>query len=232
VTGNQRPVNPAPAAVSARERAGVTIKGRRPDTTALRSNQTAGRCERPRPPSHTWSPRTREASFACRSQLRRPPDPALDTRGGSALLFRARTASFERFPASASRRTRASPVACAGFRSGRRAKVLAVAAVALASVGKPGVAPTRPSPSRYPTTRPPLIRISSCIARRFGTVTQETPLAALDAAAAPKRRGEATPKKGAVSDAPRSRASCGSLLRRRRSPSSSTSPLTARIVWP
>jgi len=55
--------------------------------------------------------------------------------------------------------------------------VLAVAAVALASVGKPGVAHTRPSPSRYPTTKPPLTRISSYIARRFGAVTQETPQA-------------------------------------------------------
>ena len=36
---------------------------------------------------------------------------------------------------------------------------------------------TKPSPSRYPTARPPLTRISSCIARRFGAVTQETPVA-------------------------------------------------------
>ena len=67
------------------------------------------------------------------------------------------------------------PRRLADARIGRRAKVLAVAAVALASVGKPGVAHTRPFPSRYPTTKPPLTHICSCIARRFGAVTQETP---------------------------------------------------------
>lgn len=81
--------------------------------------------------------------------------------GVAALLLRGRSSSAAR----TERRCR----------DGRRAKVLAVAAVALASLGKPGVAHTRPSPSRYPTTRPPLTRISSCIARRFGALPRRPP---------------------------------------------------------
>jgi hypothetical protein len=97
--------------------------------------------------SRSWSP----AGFRYGDEPHRQPGTTTNL---ASKLAAAIVLARER--SSKSSRCEHPPRRLADVRIGRRAKVLAVAAVALASVGKPGVAHTRPSPSRYPTTRPPL----------------------------------------------------------------------------